>query len=71
MKKNKVIEKKNTFVEIPERRPWDDGFTAFKRRINEQLQLCDVDFLPDDDELRFFYRMNESETYVLGALGCF
>ncbi|SHK89655.1 hypothetical protein [Fibrobacter sp. UWEL] len=72
MRKNKVkaLSVKNRVVEIPEQRPWDDGFAAFKRRINEQLQLNNADFIVDDDDLRPFYRMGESETYVLSALGC-
>jgi hypothetical protein len=50
---------------------WNTGFSAFKRRIGEQLQLCGFsDELVDDDTLMPFYRMGESETYVLGALGC-
>lgn len=68
--KNQALNEKNRVMEIPEQRPWEDGFAAFKRRINEQLQLNNVDFLADDDELRPFYRMGESETYVLSALGC-
>lgn len=71
MKKNmnKANKIKNNVFEIPEQRPWDDGFAAFKRRINEQLQLGDAGWLADDDDLRPFYRMGESETYVLSALG--
>ena len=43
----------------------------FKRRIGEQLQLNGFsDGLVDDSELLSFYRMGESETYVLSALGC-
>jgi len=50
---------------------WNTGFSAFKRRIGEQLQLCGFsDGVVDDDTLLPFYRMGESETYVLGALGC-
>ncbi len=72
MKKySKAFKVNNNAVEIPEQKPWDDGFAAFKRRINEQLQLNNVDYLADDDDLRPFYRMGESETYVLSALGCF
>ena len=50
---------------------WDSGFSAFKRRIGEQLQLGGLaDDVVDDAELLSFYRMGESETYVLSALGC-
>ena len=70
-KNSKAFDVKNYVVDFPEQRPWDDGFAAFKRRINEQLQLNNVDYLADDDDLRPFYRMGESETYVLSALGCF
>lgn len=68
--KSKALSAKNKIVEYPEQRPWDDGFAAFKRRINEQLQLNNADFVADDDDLRPFYRMGESEIYVLSALGC-
>ena len=51
--------------------PWDYSFSMFKRRIGEQLQLNGFsDGLVDDSELLSFYRMGESETYVLSALGC-
>lgn len=51
--------------------PWDSGFSMFKRRIGEQLQLNGFsDGLVEDSELLSFYRMGESETYVLSALGC-
>ena len=50
---------------------WNSGFSAFKRRIGEQLQMCGFsDNCVDDDDLMPFYRMGESETYVLSALGC-
>lgn len=50
---------------------WNTGFSAFKRRIDEQLQMCGFsDNCVDDDDLLPFYRMGESETYVLSALGC-
>lgn len=50
---------------------WNSGFSAFKRRIGEQLQMCGFsDNCVDDDDLLPFYRMGESETYVLSALGC-
>lgn len=57
--------------EFPERSPWDSGFSMFKRRIGEQLQLSGFsDGIVDDSDLLSFYRMGESETYVLSALGC-
>jgi len=57
--------------EFPERSPWDSGFSVFKRRIDEQLQLNGFsDGIVDDSDLLSFYRMGESETYVLSALGC-
>ena len=57
--------------ELPEKGPWDSGFSMFKRRIGEQLQLGGIDgSFVDDDMLLPFYRMGESETYVLSALGC-
>lgn len=46
------------------------GFAAFKRRIDEQLQLSGFDVSVEDEDLLPFYRMGESETYVLSALGC-
>ena len=47
--------------ELPESSPWDSGFSLFKRRIGEQLQLNGFpDGIVD----------GESETYVLSALGC-
>lgn len=47
------------------------GFSTFKRRIDEQLQLNGFDdSLVDDETLLPFYRAGESETYVLSALGC-
>lgn len=48
----------------------NSGFLAFKRRIDEQIQLMDLDICVDDDDLLPFYRMGESENFVLGALGC-
>lgn len=57
--------------EVPESVPWDSGFSLFKRRIGEQLQLNGFsDGIVDDSDLLPFYRMGESETYVLSALGC-
>ena len=50
---------------------WNSGFVSFKRRIDEQLQLNGFDdSIVDDETLLPFYRMGESETYVLSALGC-
>ena len=51
---------------------WNNsGFRSFKRRIDEQLQLNGIDdSLVDDETLLPYYRMGESETYVLTALGC-
>ncbi len=58
-------------LSLPERSPWDSGFMSFKRRIGEQLQLGGfTDDVIEDSELLSFYRMGESETYVLSALGC-
>lgn len=59
-------------VEIPEEQtPWDSGFSIFKRRIGELMQLNgNDDTAIDDDALIPFYRMGESETFVLSALGC-
>ena len=56
---------------LPEKSPWDSGFSVFKRRIGEQLQMNGIDgSLADDETLLPFYRMGESETYVLSAFGC-
>lgn len=56
---------------LPEKNPWDSGFSVFKRRIGEQLQMNGIDgSLADDETLLPFYRMGESETYVLSAFGC-
>ena len=51
---------------------WNNsGFSSFKRRIDEQLQLNGFDdSFVDDETLLPYYRMGESETYVLSALGC-
>ena len=58
-------------VEPGERNLWNSGYTSFKRRIDEQLQLNGFDdAMVDDDTLLPFYRMGESETFVLSALGC-
>lgn len=72
MYNNNKKQKNSQKIELPERFPWESGFSVFKRRIDEQLQLnglCDYNI--DDDVLLPFYRMGESETYVLSALGCF
>lgn len=58
-------------VEMGERNLWNSGFSSFKRRIDEQLQLNGFDCsMVDDETLLPYYRMGESETYVLSALGC-
>ena len=63
-------------VEIPEQSLWDipsrdSGFSIFKRRIGELMQLNgNDDSVIDDDDLIPFYRMGESETFVLSALSC-
>ena len=47
------------------------GYSMFKRRIDEQLQLNGFDdSLVDDEILLTYYRQGESENYVLSALGC-
>ena len=56
--------------EYREQALWNSGYSSFKRRIDEQLQLNDFDISVDDETLLPFYRMGESETYVLSALGC-
>lgn len=51
---------------------WDSGFSIFKRRIGEQLLLNGFSYDSiDDSDLLNFYRRGESETFVLGAVGCF
>ena len=71
MDRNAIRTFSNNGFRLPERSPWDSGFCAFKRRIGEQLQLGGLnDDVVDDSELLSFYRMGESETYVLSALGC-
>ena len=70
---NRKYKVKNTgrIYEFPEHSPWNSGFSAFKRRIGEQLQLNGFsDGIIDDSDLLSYYRMGESETYVLSALGC-
>lgn len=64
-------------AKVAENKLWNEeslnlhsGFLAFKRRIDEQLQLMNADVTVDDDDLLPFYRMGESENFVLGALGC-
>ena len=72
----KVVKVKKRVVEIPEQSqwdesPWDSGFSIFKRRIGELMQLSgNDDSAIDDDDLIPYYRMGESETFVLSALGC-
>lgn len=67
-RKNPVQERD---YDYPEQSPWNGGFSVFKRRIDEQLQLSGMDCsCVDDEDLLPFYRMGESETYVLSALGC-
>ena len=67
----KMIKVNKHVVEIPEQTPWDSGFSIFKRRIGELMQLNGSDdTVIDDDDLIPFYRMGESETFVLSALGC-
>lgn len=57
-------------TEVVESNLWNthSGFNAFKRRIDLQIQLSGLDISLDDEDLLPFYRMGESETYVLGAL---
>lgn len=67
-RKNNVVA---NVVEVPEQKPWTFGFEMFKRRIDEQLQMSGFSKgFVDDEDLLPFYRMGESETYVLAALGC-
>ena len=67
----KVVKVNKHVVEIPEQSPWDSGFSIFKRRIGELMQLSgNDDSVIDDDDLIPYYRMGESETFVLSALGC-
>ena len=67
----KVVKVNKHVVEIPEPSPWDSGFSIFKRRIGELMQLNgNDDSVIDDDDLIPYYRMGESETFVLSALGC-
>ena len=67
----KVVKVNKHVVEIPEQTPWDSGFSIFKRRIDELMQLNGNDDMAlDDDDLIPYYRMGESETFVLSALGC-
>lgn len=68
--KAKISKAKNV-VEIPEQTMWESGFKCFTRRIREQLQMNDIaDNMVEDEDLLPYYRMGESETYVLSALGC-
>ena len=72
----KMIKVHKHVVEIPEQSqwdpsPWDSGYSIFKRRIGELMQLSgNDDSAIDDDDLIPYYRMGESETFVLSALGC-
>ncbi len=67
----KVVKVNKRVVKIPEQSPWDSGFSIFKRRIGELMQLSgNDDSAIDDDDLIPYYRMGESETFVLSALGC-
>ena len=67
----KVVKVNKHVVEIPEQSPWDSCFSIFKRRIGELMQLSgNDDSVIDDDDLIPYYRMGESETFVLSALGC-
>ena len=67
----KVVKVNKHVVEISEQSPWDSGFSIFKRRIGELMQLSgNDDSAIDDDDLIPYYRMGESETFVLSALGC-
>ena len=72
----KAVKSNKHVVEIPEQSLWDmpsqdSGFSIFKRRIGELMQLSgNDDATIDDDDLIPFYRMGESETFVLSALGC-
>ena len=72
MKQKNSVQNEPRIYEFPEEVPWSNGFSVFKRRIGEQLQLNGLDeSCVDDEDLLPFYRMGESETYVLSALGCF
>jgi hypothetical protein len=74
--KRKTVKVNKHVVEIPEQSLWDassqdSGFSIFKRRIDELMQLSGGDGIAiDDDDLIPYYRMGESETFVLSALGC-
>lgn len=71
MKQKNGVQREPRTYEFPEEVPWSNGFSVFKRRIGEQLQLNGFDeTCVDDEDLLPFYRMGESETYVLSALGC-
>ena len=71
MNRKYKVKSTSRIYEFPERSPWDSGFSVFKRRIEEQLQLSGFsDGLVEDSDLLSYYRMGESETYVLSALGC-
>jgi hypothetical protein len=72
----KAVKVNKRVVEIPEHSLWEDssrdsGYSIFKRRIGELMQLSgNDDSVIDDDDLIPYYRMGESETFVLSALGC-
>lgn len=66
--KNSCVEKE-TLWSFEEYVNLHSGFSAFKRRIDEQIQLMDLDISLDDEDLLPFYRMGESENFVLGTLG--
>lgn len=71
MKYSKKKSDAKNYKGLTEENYWDSGFSIFKRRIGELLQLGGYsDGLLDDEELLPFYRMGESETYVLSAFGC-
>ena len=56
----KVVKVNKHVVEIPEQSPWDSGFSIFKRRIGELMQLSgNDDSVIDDDDLIPYYRMGE------------
>lgn len=66
-----LFKKEVNMKKLYEKSPWESGFNVFKRRIDEQLQLNGFgEGAVDDADLLPFYRMGESETYVLSALGC-
>ena len=46
----KVVKVNKHVVEIPEQSPWDSGFSIFKRRIGELMQLSGNDDSVIDDD---------------------